>query len=456
MKVSSSFRDPSGFVFYKDKVVYRQINHVYKDHYDHLMQSGLYELLVKKGLLIAHEEVSEDFPEPEHAYLCIKPIKVPFVSYPYEWSFSQLKRAALVTLRIQALALEHGMFLKDASAYNIQFFGARPVFIDTLSFEKYEAEKPWVAYKQFCEHFLAPLFLMAYKDISLHKLFRVFLDGVPLSLASSLLPFMTRLKFSSLFHVHLHARSQRAHEGDQDAKYTQYMSKKKMIVLIDSLERAVRKISWKPEGTEWGDYYNDTNYSEDSFEIKKALIRDSIEEYKPKTVWDIGANTGVFSRIASEAGIETVSFDIDEAAVEKNYRQVVEKKEQCILPLIMDVSNPSPGLGWVLKERDSLVQRGPADMVIAVALIHHLTIGGNAPFDMVAQFFHSIARTLVIEFVPKEDSQVQRLLSSREDVFTYYDISHFKIAFGKYFRIENEVSIEGSERTLFTMTKNEL
>ena len=254
-------------------------------------------------------------------------------------------------------------------------------------------------------------------------------------------------------HIHLHAKAQKKYEGAQKANYSHKMSKDKLLILMETLEHAVRSITWKPEGTEWGDYYNDTNYSDSAFEAKKLHIQEAIDEYSPKSVWDMGANTGVFSIIASDKGIPTVAFDIDEAAVEKNYRLTVEKKENFLLPLIMDISNASPGLGWLLDERSSLVQRGPADMTIALALIHHLTIGGNAPFDMVARYFQTFSKVLVIEFVPKNDSQVQRLLASREDIFSEYTKEHFEKVFSNYFTIEKETPVEGSQRILYVMKR---
>lgn len=453
MRLNSSFRDPSGFVFTKDSTIYRQVNRVYKSDYDHLMGSGLYKKLVAKKLLVAHQEVHDFGPEPETFYKCIKPEQIPFISYPYEWSFSQLRRAALITLRIQKLALEHDMTLKDASAFNVQHLGFKPIFIDTLSFTKYEEDTPWVAYRQFCQHFLAPLALLAYSDTSLYKLSRVHLDGVPLPLASKLLPRWTYLKMGLLFHLHLHARMQKRYQSANKATYKQRLPKKKLLLLIDSLEDSIKSINWKPEGTEWGDYYEHTNYSATAFDAKTTSISEAIDTYQPKTVWDIGGNTGRFSRIASERGISTICFDIDEAAVEKNYRETVEKQETHLLPLILDVSNASPGLGWMFDERKSLVERGPADMTIAVALIHHLTIGGNAPFSMVARFFATFSKVLVIEFVPKDDSQVQKLLASREDIFTEYNQTSFEAAFSKDFEIKAQRKVEDSKRIMYTMER---
>jgi len=198
--IPSSFRDPSGVLFVRDGSIFRQVNTIYKDNYDHLMNSGIYETLVADKLLIPHEEVDIEGVNPDLAYKIIKPELIPFISYPYEWSFSQLKDAALATLRIQKRSVDFGMSLKDCSAYNIQFRNGKPVFIDTLSFEKYHEGQPWVAYRQFCQHFLAPLALMSCRDVRLNQLLRVYIDGVPLDLASSLLPFRTRFVFSLLSH----------------------------------------------------------------------------------------------------------------------------------------------------------------------------------------------------------------------------------------------------------------
>src|SRR4030042_2240552 len=211
----ASFRDPSGFVFRQDGSIYRQINATYKEDYDHLIDCGLRKTLVEAGVLIRHEEVAFESARPEMAYKLVKPEPVPFISHPYEWSFSALKDAALTTLHIQRKALDFGMSLKDCSAYNIQFMKGKPVFIDTLSFEKYREGKPWVAYRQFCQHFLAPLALMSHRDVRLGQLSRVHLDGVPLDLASRLLPRRTRLSFSLLFHIHMHARSQSRYAARQ-------------------------------------------------------------------------------------------------------------------------------------------------------------------------------------------------------------------------------------------------
>jgi len=208
----------------------------------------------------------------------------------------------------------------------IQFYKGKPILIDTLSFEKYEEGKPWIAYRQFCQHFLAPLALMSARDVRLAQLLRSYLDGIPLDLGASLLPLQTRLSFGLLSHIHLHAKSQK-YFADKSTNLKKYKtSRMSLLGLIDSLESTVKKLKCSPKKTEWADYYEDTNYRERAFDEKKRLVAEFLDDVKPKTVWDLGANTGIFSRIASSRGIETVSFDIDPMAVEKNYEEVVEKR----------------------------------------------------------------------------------------------------------------------------------
>jgi ribosomal protein L11 methylase PrmA len=453
----ASFRDPAGFVFVREGEPYRQVNMAGAEAYDQLMASGLYAELVARGWLVSHAEVD---PKPG-THRILKPQRICFVSYPYEWSFSQLKDAALLTLDAQLAAIEHGMSLKDASAYNVQFHGGKPVLIDTLSFEAYDEGRPWVAYRQFCQHFLAPLALMAHVDIRLSQLLRANIDGIPLDLASRLLPYSTRARLGLAMHIHLHARSQRAYAPTDDAGERAAQARSQVRVsrrglqgLLDSLRGTVAKLAWKPAGTEWGDYYQATNYDDAAFDDKQRLVAEYIAMAAPRSVWDLGANTGVFSRIASRAGADTVAFDIDPAAVERNYRQSRSETGKQPLPLLLDLTNPSPGLGWAGTERDSLAARGPVDCAMALALIHHIAISNNVPLARVADYLASLCRHLVIEFVPKEDSQAQRLLSSREDIFGDYDRTGFEAAFSTRFRILRAEPVRGTHRTMYLMAAN--
>lgn len=452
-RLSASFRDPSGFLFERDGVLYRQVNQSYQPDYDQLMQSGLHERLLKSKKLIPHQEVNIEPADSDLVYRILQPERVAFISYPYEWSFSQLKDAALQTLSIQKIALEYNLSLKDASAYNIQFIHGKPTLIDTLSFERYQEGIPWVAYRQFCQHFLAPLALMARVDIRLNQLLRVYIDGIPLDLASRLLPFQTRLQFGLLAHIHAHASAQKKYADEAPAPKSGIgqVSKVGLLGLIDSLQKTVKSLTWKPRGTEWGDYYDATNYTRQAFDQKKQIVADFIGKIQPQTGIDLGANTGVFSRLIAETGAQTVSADIDPAAVEKNYRDMRERKEQNLLPLVLDLTNPSSAIGWGNQERDSLADRGPFDVVMALALVHHLAISNNVPLADIAKYFRELGRWLVIEFVPKEDSQVQRMLASRKDIFTAYHQAGFEEAFRAEYRIIEVKPVEGSKRALYLM-----
>ncbi|MEM4655046.1 MAG: hypothetical protein QXL34_06130 [Thermosphaera sp.] len=453
--ISSSFRDPSGFLFSKDGTIYRQVNLCYREYYDNLMNSGLYKTLVDAELLIPHEEVEIEAAQPERAYKIIRPEQIPFISYPYEWSFSQLKDAALITLETQKIALKFEMSLKDCSAYNIQFRKGKPILIDTLSFERYHEGKPWIAYRQFCQHFLAPLVLMSYKDIRLNQLLRVYIDGIPLDLASRLLPARTYFKFSFLSHIHLHALSQR-YFGDRDIKLNinnHGVSKLALLGLIDSLESAINKLKWQPKGTQWADYYQEINYFLSAFEHKKQIVAEFLDRIKPKNIWDLGANDGTFSRIAAAKGITTLSFDVDPACVEKNYLECRKNNETNVLPLLQDLTNPSPAIGWENKERMSFLERGPADAVLALALIHHLAIGNNLSLNKIAELFGRICHFLIIEFVPKNDPQVKRMLLNRNDIFTDYTEENFNRIFSQHFLIQDSIKIKDSERSLYLMKK---
>lgn len=440
-------------MFRREGALYRQVNQAGRADYDRLMDSGLYTELTGRGWLVPHEECDAAPAAADVSYKVLCPESVGFISYPYEWAFSEFKDAALLTLDAQLLAMEHGMSLKDASAYNVQFRDGKPLLIDTLSFEAYPEGRPWVAYRQFCQHFLAPLALMAKTDIRLNQLLKAYIDGVPLDLASRLLPHRTRWQLGLGMHIHLHARTQRAHSATDGgrAKRSVKVSRLGLTGLLQGLRGLTAKLTWEPAGTEWAEYYQATNYTDAAFEHKRKLVAEYLAAVKPAQAWDLGANTGVFSRLASEAGAATVAFDIDPAAVEINYRRVNTEGDKRLLPLLLDLTNPSPGIGWEGTERDSLQRRGPVDCAMALALIHHIAISNNVPLAKVAVFLANLCRHLIIEFVPKPDSQVQRLLSGREDVFPDYHRSGFEAAFSQHFDIQRAEDVQGTQRTLYLM-----
>jgi ribosomal protein L11 methylase PrmA len=451
-----SFRDPSAFVFWQDGEPYRQIQPVFATEWAAFEASPLKRRLVDQRRLIRYQPVGLDLAATPGAHAVIRPERIEFLSYPYEWTFGELRESALLTLDIQLEAMRDGWTLKDASAYNIQFHEARPIHIDSSSFEPLEEGAPWIAYRQFCEHFLAPLALAARRDVRLADLLRLRPDGIPLDLASRLLPWRTRLDFGLLSHVHLHARAQiryAANENDGRAARRARLPRARLEGLIRNLRSAVAGLDWRAGGTEWADYAEHTSYSERATADKDRLVDAFVRELPGPRVWDLGANTGRFSRIAADAGKRVIALDIDPAASERHFRSVREAGRTDILPLVADIANPSPALGWAGRERRSLLERADADAILALALIHHLALTRNVPLPMVLDLFADLAPSAIVEFAPKEDPMVRRLLATRRDVFADYDLDGFRAAAATRFEILREAPIEDSLRVLFLLRR---
>jgi ribosomal protein L11 methylase PrmA len=452
----ASFRDPTGFVYRRGERLFRQVHEAHAAEWQQFEGSGLYRRLVERGWLVAHAPVAPALAFDERAWRVLEVEQVDFVSYPYEWTFGQLKDAALLTLEAQAAAVEADMTLKDASAYNVLFDGSRPVLIDALSFERRTEDEPWVAYRQFCQHFLAPLALMAQRDVRIGLLLRDFIDGVPLDLAADLLPVSSRVRLGLGTHLHLHARAQRQHAADPDrggSGRPVRLSRARLEALVESLHATVAGLRWEPRGTEWSDYGETTSYSPTAAAAKRQLVQRFLAKTDGQWIWDLGANTGVFSALAAESGRRVVALDADHAASEQHYRSLRRSDSPHILPLVMDLANPSPALGWAHRERRSLAERANADVLIALALVHHLAIGNNVPLAQLSSFLAELGRQLIIEFVPKSDPRVRAMLARRRDVFAEYSLDGLKTAFAARWRLAEEERIEDSERTLLRFVR---
>jgi ribosomal protein L11 methylase PrmA len=449
LPLGASFRDPAGFVFKNDKgEIVRQIEQAGLPDFNLFIDSGLYGALLEEGLIIPHTTLDISQAATKTAAAVIRPQQIPFISYPFEWSFSQLQDAALLTIAIQKKALAHGMTLKDASAYNVQFVDGRPVFIDTLSFEKYVPGGPWQAYRQFCQHFLAPLALMAYTDQRLSQLLRVYLDGIELDLATKLLPRKAKLRLGIGLHIVAHGKAQKA-KAVEHKRPARTVSQTGLEAILRSLERTTAKLRPYKTATEWGDYYDKTNYTADASDLKARLVKEFVKPLQAHTLLDLGGNNGRFSRTLHDSGLYTVCADVDPNAVEANYRQVKLHKEKQILPLVVDLTNPGGSLGWHNAERAPLHDRLTCDVVMALALIHHLAISNNLPFEAIARYLKAFAPYCILEFVPKTDSQVQKLLSTRRDIFPDYTKEGLVRAFSQHFTVLKERPIKGSKRTLY-------
>ena len=451
----ASFRDPSGTVFSSDGILYRQVNSSYLNQYLKMNESGLLRALLEKGWLIPHIETDQKCPF-ENGFCVIRPERIPLISYPYEWSFSALRDAAVLTLRIHLAALDYGMILKDASAYNVQFMNGKPVFIDTLSFDFYEEGTPWIAYGQFCRHFLAPLLLMAHADVRLNRLMSNFIDGIPLDLADRILK--GRGGFFGKQHVHWHAASIARYAdtsdriGEKRPIKTLSLPKSRQRALVESMILGLQKLRFPGQDTEWADYSTLTSYTDSGADSKRSIVTGFLDQVRPSSVWDLGANDGAYSVLAAKAGAQTVAFDADPVAVERCYRSIRDQGIP-LLPLLMDLTNPSANIGFAGRERSSMAERGRPDCIMMLAVIHHMAISNNVPFELLALWLSEMSDHLIIEFVPKSDPQVQRLLLSREDIFDRYTQENFESVFSRYMKLRAKKPVSGSERTLYLYEK---
>jgi hypothetical protein len=445
-RVAGSYRDPAGYMIKEGTLYKRIVTTRGNDNYVAFMKSGLYEHLVSSGLLVSHYEEDTIQAETDSIRVLV-PEQIPFISYPYEWSFDQLRDAALLTLEVQQRALAHGLTLKDASAYNVQFRGATPVFIDTLSFER-NSEGPWRAYEQFCRHFLAPLLLMRFGLPNANRHLKSDLDGFDIGGVSRLLPMRSYLTPGVLLHIHLHARAVR----DQFfAAGPQPESTVHVGSIVASLRRTIERLPVPrfPDG--WSNYYEERRfYPPGAQESKREAVREMAAGVRPGLVFDLGANTGLFARDAADLGALCVAFDGDPGCVNRLYLEERKRRQGGILPLMMDLANPSPALGFDLRSTMSLIERPRADLALCLALLHHLRVRGNLPFARIAEFLARLSRWALVEYVPFTDPAV-RTLTDRQNDFADYTLPGFLDAFLKSFHLRASRPVSGTGRILYLL-----
>ena len=449
-----SFRDPSGQVFSKDGEIYRSIFAPGVNNFEAVRDAGVYAQLMDAGLLVTHEEVTWNDFAPQGTAYCLHHPRLPMISYPWEWTFSMLKDAALLQLEVMEQLLPKGFWLRDASAFNVQYDGQRLRLIDTLSIGQRIPNSPWVAYRQFCAHFLAPLAMAAYGDIRMLGLWRNYIDGYPLDLAVKMLPLVRRYKPGLLMHLTLHAQFQAAADRKEDIGKTKNVKNAKvsdlgLIGIIRSLRRTIEHITWKRSSKIWGEYANIRTYKANDVATKSTYVEQIVQKLNPNMVWDLGANTGEFSMIAASHGAFVVSIDSDPACSEHLYQYLPNANRKLrVLPLTIDLANPSPGLGWDSCERLGLIERGPADLLLALALIHHLVLSSCVPLLYVAKWFSTLAQYILVEFAPPTDPMVQKLLQNRGEEHLPYNIEVFQTSFGAYFEFEDHLPLQNG-RTLY-------
>ena len=450
----ASFRDPSGYMFHDGEALRRVINPIYFPQYNKLKDSGFFKTLIKNNLLIPHEETSVSKDK-----VVITPEKIPFITNPYEWGFEQFKQAALLTLKIQKFALSKGFILKDASAYNVTFYKGRPVFIDTLSFDFYEEGTPWRAYKQFITHFFGPLVLAKYHGSEVFNMLEAYIDGIPVKMISSMLPRRTKLSSVIYPNIHLLAKMESKHSEDYKAETKiAKLSKKAQNNIIESLYNYISKLQLK-ESSEWGNYYTKTNYNEGAFKTKKDLIRNWVQPLNAQKLIDVGGNDGTFARTVQDLVKHIIVTDIDSNAVDFNQKQIQENKETNMLAFVCDVLQPAPGIGFNNTERKSLINRlkdYAPDVTMALALIHHITLSGNVPFEKSAEFFAKFSKNLIIEFPKREDSWVESLLVRKREFinhFDFYNQEEFERGYSQFFNLVKKEEVAGTKRVMYFYSK---
>ena len=451
---AGSFRDPDSRVFLRDGAVYRALSRSGWADWEALAATPL----VADDRLIATEPADvDDLPElaGEPAAGALRHERVPFVSYPYEWPFSMLKDAALLQLAIGRRALEHDLTLKDASAYNVQWRGAKPVFIDVGSFERLREGEPWAGYRQFCMLFLYPLMLQAYKGLPYHALLRGSLDGIAPRDARAVMSARDRLRRGVLTHVLLHARLE-ARYADAGGREVKRELKRAGFgkELLDAnqrrLEKLVERLEFRAGRTAWTEYGSTNTYTDEDADRKAEFVRAAAARRPGGLVWDVGCNDGTYSRVAAEHAAHVVAFDADHATVDALYRSLREEGRTDILPLVMSVTDPSPDQGWRGRERDSLERRGTPDLALCLAVIHHVVITGNVPVAEFLNWLRSLECSLVIEFPERDDPMVQRLLSGKaESANPDYDRATFERELGERFEVERSERLASGTRTLY-------
>ncbi len=454
--VSGSFRDRDGRVYREQGRIFRGLSPAALESFQQLEEKGFYQDFLETGKVIGtrllpgdENPLPADIRSQWAGFLEHDP--VPVISYPYEWSFSMLRAAALLQLELVEQAIGNGFSLKDATPYNIQFIDRKPVFIDIPSFEPLQEGQPWTGYRQFCEMFLFPLLLQSYKNIDFQRFMRGSIDGIGVQAASALFSLRDRFRKGVLSHVWLQAKLDRRYGGSSDNVRsnlkTAGFNRELILVNVRKLKKLVQRLEWEAAGSEWGDYAEFHNYSDDDHRLKENFVREAAEMCRPATVWDIGCNTGQFSMVAAPFCRQVVAMDIDHVAVERLFRN--QEMPANVLPLLQNVSDPSPNWGWKNTERTDLQSRSRPDLVLCLALIHHVVITANIPLAEFIEWLAQLTRNLVIEYVSRKDDKVETLLRNKDDKYSDYSRESLLASLEKHFTIERRLDLNNGERTLF-------
>ncbi len=451
---SGSFRDRHGRIFYSGGRIYRALSSKAWNDWQHLSSTHFFKEFTSRGLIVPTRAAPGLDPQELGGNWAgvVEHERIPFVSYPYEWCFSMLQDAALLQLDLLLAALGEDMVLKDATSYNVQWVGTRPVFIDTASFEDYRGE-PWQGYRQFSQLFLYPLMLQSYKGLPFQPLLRGRIEGIPPADCNAIMSARDLFRSGVFSHVFLQSKSEKwsgsAKTDVRKSLRAAGFNKEVILANLRKIRKLIARLQWKPAGSTWSDYASDNTYSDSDGRRKRKFVQTVIEAHPRTLVWDLGCNTGVFSRIAATNSAYVVSIDADQLAVERLYLRLRQEKIRGILPLVNDLADASPGLGWKASERRSLTNRGRPDLILALALIHHVVISANIPLPDFVEWLAQHSRELVLEFVDKSDPMVETLLRNKDDQYTDYEKAFLEKNLKRFYRIESRQNLESGTRTLY-------
>ena len=452
---AGSFRDPSGHVYLAEDRVYRTVTQSAVKDFDFVRSTGLITKLISSGRLIPETIVDGDkikVTAENTSFVLEHPI-LPFISYPYEWTFGGLKAAALLHLDIHLAALDHGVTLSDSTAYNVQFRGSNPIFIDSLSFKRYREGEFWLGHQQFCEQFLNPLLLSALVGIPHNGWYRGEMEGISAESLSRVLPAIRKLSPNVLTHVVLQAKFQSRRDNQKQAMRVvkeRHLPLPAFKHMLKGLRRWIARLQpYVSSKTVWQDYARENSYSDDEAEKKRNVVKEFAKTLPGAMLWDMGCNTGDYASVALGAGVGSViGFDCDQGALELAFRRA-RTDNLDFQPLFLDLANPTPNQGWAQKERRGLTQRANADGLLALALIHHLAIGKNIPLAAAVKWLVGLAPTGVIEFVPKSDPMIESMLQLREDIFDDYSEESFVRLLQQNAKVVGDIVVSKTGRRLF-------
>ena len=452
---AGSFRDRHGRVFYSGKRVFRTLSSKAWKDWQRLSATRFFKEYSARGLIIPTREATDVDPQELEGTWAgvLEHHKIPFVSYPYEWCFGMLQDAALVQLDLLLAALREDMVLKDASSYNIQWMGSQPVFIDTGSFEEFQEGQPWGGYKQFSQLFLFPLLLQSYRDLPFQPLLRGRVNGISAADCNAIMSLRDLFRSGVLSHVYLQSKLERrygaARTDVRKALHRAGFKKELITANLKKLHKLISRLKWNPSGSTWSEYASNNPYSDSDTRFKRRFVKKVADAHPRSLVWDLGCNTGVYSRIAAANSDYVVSIDADQLAVERLYRQLKEEKNSKVLPLVNELADYSPDLGWRGSERRGLTSRDKPDLILALALIHHMVISANIPVSEFVEWLAETGGELVLEFVDKSDPMVQTLLRNKDDQYADYEKGFLEKNLKRFYRIECQEELESQSRTLY-------